>query len=327
MKLRAIKVFSAVMGICFSFPQCGKCQPSPPTTATQAPVQIDTTTGTLHGAVDLPAGRGPFPVVISIAGSGPTDRDGNQPNFKNDSLKMLGQALAARGIAVLRYDRRGIGQSKMPTLKEEDLRFDMLVDDVAGWIRLMRKDKRFGHVGVMGHSEGALVGLLAAKRERVDAYVSLAGAGRKAAEILRKQLGRNLPPALHDQAFPIVAELEAGHTVANIPKELASLFRPSVQPYLISYFKYDPALELGGLLAPTLIVQGTTDLQETVEDAKRLAAGSKNAQLLIVEDMNHTLKHATTLPEQQAAYFDPSVPLSKSLADDVAKFLKGAFSK
>jgi pimeloyl-ACP methyl ester carboxylesterase len=307
-----------------AFPKGGVCQTPEISTC---PVQIETSTGTLHGGIDLPSGKGPFPVVVAVAGSGPTDRDGNQPNAKNDGLKMLGKALASQGIAVLRYDRRGIGQSKMPTLKEEDLRFDMLTDDVAAWIRLLRKDKRFRHVGILGHSEGALVGLLAAKRERVDAYVSLAGAGRKAPEILRKQLGKNVPPALQDQALPILAELEAGHTVAKIPHELAALFRPSVQPYLISYFKYDPAVELSDLKAPALIVQGTTDLQETVEDAKRLASTSKNARLLIVEEMNHTLKHAFTLPQQHAAYFDPSVPLAKGLAEDVAKFLKGAFGK
>jgi pimeloyl-ACP methyl ester carboxylesterase len=278
----------------------------------------------VYGTIDLPGGAGPFPVVVIIAGSGPTDRDGNQPQLKNDGLKMLGRELAARGIAVLRYDRRGIGASRQACLREEDLRFDTLADDAAAWVELLRKDRRFTKVGVVGHSEGSLIGMLAARRAGAGAFVSLAGTGRDAVSGLRAQLARNLPPAykeLNEQSDRIMAELAAGRTVAEVPKLLEALFRPSVQPYLISLFKYDPVREITALQIPVLLVQGTTDMQVLVDDAKLLAAAKPDAEWLEVKEMNHVLKHARTLDEQTAAYTNPEVPLAPGLVDGIAAFL------
>jgi pimeloyl-ACP methyl ester carboxylesterase len=299
----------------------------PASEITAVPIQLDLKVGTLYGVIDLPACAGPFPVVVSIAGSGPTDRDGNQPRLKNDSLKLLGQGLAAQGIAVLRYDRRGIGQSRMTAPKEEDLRIDMLADDVVEWVKLLRKDKRFSRIGIVGHSEGALIGTLAAGRAPADAFVSVAGVGRKMHLVLREQLAKNLPANLKEQSDKIIDELVAGRTVADPPKELASLFRPSVQPFLISKFKYDPAQELARLEMPVLIVQGTTDVQTGVEDAKVLAAAKKGAKLVLIEGMNHTLKKASTQVEQAKAYLDPSLPLAPNLRDEIATFLRQALVK
>ena len=290
-------------------------------------IQLERKTGTIDGTIDLPAGAGHFPIVIIIAGSGPTDRDGNQPGLKNDSLKQLGHGLAAKGIAALRYDRRGIGKSAAVQPSEENLRFEMLAEDVTAWIKLLRQDRRFSRIGVIGHSEGSLVGMLAAKQGEADAFVALAGCGRSAAEVLRWQLAKNLPKALKEKCDPILDELVAGRTVAETPKELAALFRLSAQPYLISYFKYDPSREIARLEIPVLIVQGTTDLQTPMEDAKLLAKAKKGAQLCVIEEMNHVLKRATTLAEQKAAYSDPSVPLEPKLVEEVSAFLGKALGK
>jgi uncharacterized protein len=317
------------------YPNCGLTNanggdkpPSPVVAKISAvPVQLDIKPGTLYGVIDLPAGPGPHPIVVSIAGSGPTDRDGNQPRMKNDSLKLLGQRLAAQGVAVLRYDRRGIGQSRKTAPKEEDLTIDVLADDVVEWIRLLRKDKRFLRIGIAGHSEGALVGTLAARRAPADAFVSVAGVGRKMHVVLREQLAKNLPADLKEKSDKIIDELAAGRLVADPPKDLGALFRPSVQPFLISKFKYDPAQELAKLKMPVLIVQGTTDVQTRVEDAKVLAAAKKDAKLLILEGMNHTLKNTSTQAEQARAYFDPSLPLAPKLAEEIATFLRQALTK
>jgi fermentation-respiration switch protein FrsA (DUF1100 family) len=105
------------------------------------------------------------------------------------------------------------------------------------------------------------------------------------------------------------------------------LFRPSVQPYLISYFKYDPAREIARLQVPVLIIQGTTDLQTPVDEAKRLAGAKKDARLCIIEGMNHVLKRASTAAEQRAAYSDPAVPLEPRLVEEVSAFLSKALGK
>jgi uncharacterized protein len=285
-------------------------------------IQLETKRGTLFGTLDLPAGDCPFPVVVIIAGSGPTDRDGNSALTKNDALKLIGQGLAAKGIAALRYDKRGIAKSTAAGAKEQDLRFEMYADDAAAWVELLRKDKRFTRVGIVGHSEGSLLGMLAAKKAKADAFVSIAGPGRNAPEVLREQLKKNLQGELQKKALEIIDELAAGREVKEAPKELAPLFRASVQPYLISWFKYEPAKEIATLTMPVLIVQGTTDIQVPEGDAKLLAAAKKDAKVSITEGMNHVLKAAATKEEQNAAYTDPAIPLVPGLVDELAAFLK-----
>jgi alpha-beta hydrolase superfamily lysophospholipase len=273
--------------------------------------------------LDLPTTKGPWPVVLVIAGSGPTDRDGNQPQMKNDSLRLVGKALAAHGIAALRYDKRGIGQSAAAGAVEENLRLESYVDDAAAWVRQLRADNRFNKVFILGHSEGSLIGILAAKQVPVDGLVSVSGSGRELATLLRDQLKRNLPANLFEQSSHMIDELVAGRRVKDVPPELVMLFRPSVQPYLMSWLKYDPAKEIAGLKIPILVVQGTTDLQTSAEDAKLLATNNQNARLVTIENMNHVLKNAssTTLIGQAKAYSDPSVPLEPRVVDEVVGFV------
>jgi pimeloyl-ACP methyl ester carboxylesterase len=289
------------------------------------PVTLETPTGAIYGTLELPSGDGPFPVVLIHAGSGPTDRDGNTPQLpgKNNSLKLLAEAMSAQGIASLRYDKRGIAASAKAALKEEDLRFENYIDDAVSWGRQLRQDKRFGKVIYLGHSEGALILLVAAQKLPADGYISVSGAGRPAGVILLEQLRAQAPPDLMKQVEQIVASLNQGHAVANTPAVLAALFRPSVQPYLISWFRYDPAAEMGKLNMPSLILQGDTDVQVQITDARLLKAGQRAASLVIVGGMNHVLKSAPTDPRQQAAsYSDPSLPVVPMLINEVVAFIQ-----
>ena len=289
--------------------------------AIEQPVRLETKTGPLQGSLDLPNGTPPFPVVLIIAGSGPTDRDGNQALMKNDSLKLLGQALASKGIAALRNDKRGIAESAAAAPREEELRFETYVDDALQWVTWLRRDPRFLRIGLIGHSEGSLIGMLAAKQAKIDALISIAGAGRPAPALIREQLATKLPPSLKASSDRILDELVAGRTVTDVPKDLMALYRPNLQPYLISWFKYDPAREIVALEVPMLIVQGTTDLQISVNDAKRLAAAKNDAKLRLIDGMNHVLKHATLPAEQQAAYTDPSLPIEAHAVEEITAFL------
>jgi pimeloyl-ACP methyl ester carboxylesterase len=293
----------------------------------EEPVRLDTGTGILYGTRELPAAKPPYPVVLIIAGSGPTDRDGNSSALpgKNNSLKMLAEALAAHGMASLRYDKRLIGESKIAGLKEDDLRFDMYVDDAVRWGEYLRKDPRFGSLVIAGHSEGSLIGMLAAQKLTANGYVSIAGAGRPAGEIIVEQFSaRPLPDGLMKQVEDTVKELEAGRTVESVPPALASVFRPSVQPYVISWFRYDPAREIAKLKMPVLILQGTTDIQVSVGDAKHLAKANPAAKLVVIEGMNHVLKEVPAAMDKQiASYSDPALPLVTGLASEIAGLFGG----
>ena len=289
------------------------------------PVTLETPTGTVYGTLELPSGGGPFPVVVIHSGSGPTDRDGNTPALpgKNDSLKMLAEAMAGQGIASLRYDKRGIAASAKAGPKEEDLRFDNYIDDAVAWGHQLRKDKRFGKLIYLGHSEGALILCVAAQKLPGDGFISVAGAGRPAGAILVEQLRPQVPPDVMRQVELVVDSLKQGKTVPNPPEALAALFRPSVQPYLISWFRYDPAVEMGKLNMPSLILQGDTDVQVSITDARLLKGGQRAASLAIVNGMNHVLKLAPADPRQQAAsYSDPSLPVVPKLVTEVVAFVQ-----
>jgi pimeloyl-ACP methyl ester carboxylesterase len=288
------------------------------------PVELKTATGTLHGTIDLPPGEGPWPVVLIHPGSGPTDRDGNQPKMKNDSLKMLGHALAAKGIACLRIDKRGIAASARAMGKESDLRIETYAGDVAAWLWQLRTDRRFTKVGLIGHSEGVLIGLLAAQTQEVDAFVSLCGMGRKAGDIIRAQLKGKLPEDLAKRNEEILQALEAGKMVEDVPTALTPLYRKSVQPFVISMLKRDSAVELGKLECPVLVVTGTHDVQVPPSEGDTLAAGSKRARHVTIKNMSHVLKETdktAVIAQHFSVYTDPKIPLHPQLAGELAGFL------
>ncbi len=290
-------------------------------------VELKTPTGTLYGTLDLPPRPGPWPVVLLHPGSGPTDRDGNQRAMKNDSLKLLGEALAARGVACLRVDKRGVGASAKALEKEEDVRFEHYAADAAALVTLLRGDRRFTRVGFVGHSEGAVVGALAGWSVKLDAFVSLCGPGRRLSDVIRDQVKGRLPADLADKNEAILKALEAGTTVADVPTSLAALYRPSVQPYIISLFKHDPAELVGRLDCPVLVVTGTTDLQVPRADGERLAAAKTGTRHVSVKEMSHVLKQTAEmrLPVQAATvYVDPTRPLHPALAGLLAGFLTKA---
>ena len=296
------------------------------TGAQESPVQLQTNTGTLHGTLRLPAGTtGAVPVALIIAGSGPTDRDGNSAHLpgKNNGLQMLAEVLAKQGIASLRYDKRGIAGSMGAGAgrKESDARFTMFVDDAVGWLELLRADTRFSRRIVIGHSEGSLVGLMAAQRSPTSLVVSLAGAGRPIADAIDEQLSRGLPPELLTDARRILTELKAGRAVDSVPPQLFAVFRPSVQPYMMSWLAIDPARELSRLTVPVLVVQGTTDIQISAADAQRLVKDNPHATLEIIEGMNHVLKQVRDTTQPPPSYSDPTLPLHPRLIDVLARFL------
>ena len=273
----------------------------------------------VQGTLLSPKGENQPPLAILIAGSGPTDRNGNQALFKNNSLKYLAEGLAQKGIATFRYDKRVIAQINKATVQEEKMTFEDEVNDALLVINHF-KDK-YKKIILIGHSEGALVGLLVAQKVVVSKFVSISGAGNSSATLIEEQIGKNAPQ-LKEESQKIISQLRKGELVDNISPYLAPVFRKSVQPYLISWFKYEPTKEIAKLQIPILIVQGTNDLQVEDKEAQLLKEAQPKAQLLLIEGMNHVLKKVKTLEENQQSYLNPDLPISGELVEGIASFIK-----
>lgn len=279
----------------------------------------------LQGTLLVPGHKDRPPVILLISGSGPTDRDGNNPMLrgKNDSLKMLAEELAIAGFATVRFDKRGIGQSAGAARSEEELRFQTYVNDVEAWVKLLRGDARFSRVAIIGHSEGSTIGMLAAKNTQVDAFVSLAGPGQSAARILRQQLKDRLPPELVQANESILQSLERGQIYKDVPPALLALYRPSVQAYLMSWLPIVPSEVIAQLTMPVAIFQGDHDIQVSVAEAMYLSKAQPKARVAVLKGMNHILKNVPLDNAQQvASYSDPNLLLDQELLKQLIAFLK-----
>lgn len=293
--------------------------------AVEKNIILTTPTGEIHGILLMPDSEEPCPLVIIIAGSGPTDMNGNTigSELQNNSLKMLAEGLAAKGIASLRYDKRGIGKSQAAIMSEEELRFEHYIDDAAAWADMFIGDRMFSTIAIAGHSEGSLIGMVAAQKSTaVKAYISIAGCGRPAHEVIEEQLNPQ-PEQVRNEAAAINRELLQGRIVEDVPNYLAALYRKSVQPYLISWFRYNPAKEIAKLKIPVLILQGDKDIQVGVKEAERLYLARMFSSFYIIEGMNHVLKHCegNDMLSQLEAYQSPTMPIKQELIEHIARFL------
>ena len=292
--------------------------------ATTEAVQQTNPYGSLKGVLEIPEGCAQT-VVLFVSGTGSQNRDGNAQGSTTDTFKMLAAALRKSGVATLRYDDHGVGESVSAAPPLTEFTFDLEVKDAAGWVQQLRADGRFSKVVIAGHSQGSLAGLLAHQQAPVDKLVSLAGTARPAGQLLIDQVASKLTPDQLTTLKKAIAELEAGKLPGPLPAPLDQLLPTTIQPYMITYMKWDPTQEIKKFGGPLLIVQGTTDRKVKVEDAKALKAAQPNGELSIIENMSHSLKQAThDLAQQKAAQTDPSVPLAAGLVTAVSQFLNEA---
>jgi len=281
----------------------------------------------IYGTLQVPETKDKVPVALMIAGSGPTDRNANGPMINSNAYKMLSDSLNHYGIATLRYDKRGIAKS-VSGQREEEMIFTDFVEDAKGWIELLSKDERFSQVIVIGHSEGSLIGMIASKNNpEVSKFISVAGVGVPADEILKEQLSRNLEsaPEMKSVVFSYIDEIKQGRMVENVPQNLYALFRPSVQPYMISWFKFNPQEEIKKLNIPILILQGTLDIQVSENEAELLYKANPKAKKVIIQNMDHVLKtsKSTDVNEQMTnSYNNPNTPIHKELVEKIVEFIK-----
>lgn len=234
---------------------------------------------------------------------------------------MIAEELLQANIASLRYDKRGVGESIAAANTEAGLIFNDYVTDAISWVKVLRKDQRFSSVGIIGHGEGSLIGMLAAGSSDVDFFVSIAGSGVPADEIILAQLSES-NDAVFNYASSVLAELRKGNTVTDIPGNLQFLFGESAQPYLISWIQYNPSIEIARLDIPVAIIHGTRDIQVPIEQANILAESNPDAALKLIDGMNHILKNA---PEDVnlnlLTYTDPEIPLTEEFTNYLTSFL------
>lgn len=223
-------------------------------------------------------------LAIIIAGSGPTDRNGNQNFLKNNSLKKLAESISNKGIASFRYDKRIVKQIRKGNV-DNDLMFDDFVSDAEDVIKYFKEKETYSKIYVIGHSQGSLVGMLAAK-ENVDGFISLAGAGQNIGDVIVDQV-TNMAPKLGEEAQKVVDKLKKGETTTEYPQALASVFSIDIQPFMINWMQYNPTEIISELKIPTLIVNGTKDLQVSEEEAQLLKDANEDAELKIIKNMNH----------------------------------------
>jgi len=238
--------------------------------------------GTLLIANDIPESA----LVIIIPGSGPTDRNGNQNFLKNNSLKKLADALALEGISSFRYDKRIVKQIRQNNV-DNDIMFDHFVDDAITVLKYFKDKYKFKKIFIAGHSQGSLVGMLAAN-EGADGFISIAGSGQPLDEILLYQINKTAPQ-FNEDTKRIISILKNGQTTDDYPQALASVFRKDIQLFIVNWMQYNPQEVIHTLNMPILIINGTKDLQVTVEEAKLLDNAAKNSTMIIVDNMNHVL--------------------------------------
>jgi alpha-beta hydrolase superfamily lysophospholipase len=234
---------------------------------------------------------------------------------------LLAEALASNGIAVYSYDKRIFSQMASGKLDESSLTFDDFIEDAIEVIDYFKNQKKYHSITIAGHSEGALIGLVAANGN-ANAYIAIAGAGRPIDEVLLEQIGKQAP-FLKEEVEKNLATLKSGNTFELKNQMLASLFRASVQPYMISWIKYHPQNEIKKIKIPTLLINGDKDIQVSVQDAQLLQQAKPDAQLRIIPNMNHVFKEIKgDDAENKAAYTNPELPICTELTSIITTFIR-----
>lgn len=254
--------------------------------------------------------------VMIIAGSGPTDRNCNNPQMKSNAYKYLAEHLASKGISSLRYDKLGVAYST-PSMPEKDFVFSDNVKVAAKVYDFLSQLEGVERIVILGHSEGSTVGMLAAKEVDAHKYISLAGPGYPADEILKTQF-KTLPDTMKADAFLLMDSLKKGMQVSKYIPALAGLFRPTMNNYLIDWFKYDPRNEIAKLEMPVLVIQGDNDIQVSNDNADELARANEKAQKVFIKGVSHVLKQA---PKDFQENYDTYNSPDKDIDEEIKKVL------
>ena len=274
----------------------------------------------IDGTLLIPEQNEANKLAIIIAGSGPTDRNGNQNFLINNSLKKLAEELTNNGIATFRYDKRIVKQIRQGNL-DNNIKFDDFINDASDVITHFKTSNQFSEIFVIGHSQGSLVGMIASQ-DKVNGFVSLAGTGQNIGDVIIEQIN-NTAPMLKEDTEQVVSILKDGKTTNDYPLALYSMFRKDIQHFMISWMAYNPTNIINSLNCPVLIVNGTKDLQVSVKEAELLKRANDNSNIVIIEKMNHVLIEIEGDDlENSKSYNESFRKISPTLIENITNFIK-----
>ncbi len=265
--------------------------------------------------------KNPVPLVIIVGDQGAIDRNGNEPRTRSNAYQQLADSLLSNGVATYRYDKRTFTQMRNRKSSEETL-FSDYITDVNDIISYFKSDKRFSKMYIAGHGQGSLVGMLAID-DHVDGFISINGAGQSIDALIVQQISKQQPglDKVAKETFERVKNSEK--PVIAIERDLYPIIGPQVQPFMKSWMKYDPAVELQKLQIPVLIVNGSKNRMSNPSEAQLLKDTTLDATLEIIEDMNHVLKIVGDDEiEASKSKINPNFPLSTRLVELIVGFVK-----
>jgi pimeloyl-ACP methyl ester carboxylesterase len=280
----------------------------------------------LSGTLTLPADGDAAPALVLLPGSGPTDRDGNQPpGFVTDLLRQIAERLAGEGWASLRFDKRAAHVhlaailAMGPEEQREFLAYEAFVGDARAAIDLLRETEGVdaSRIGILGHSEGGLIALslaneLGAGDDGVRLLVLAATPGRPLADVLRTQIGRQLrvlPESARDKFLAeldrtMAAVIETGHAPDDLTDPgLMALFPPNATKLLQVELALDPAALARSYAGPVLVLQGELDAQVAAVDHSGLLAEAlaeredDRHRVAVIPTASHNFKPVESLGE------------------------------
>lgn len=286
-------------------------------------LKIEVKGGAIFGTLLEPSKNPGSSLVIITAGSGPTDRNGNTPLLegRSDALKALAYSLKDNSIASFRYDQRPSGKS-IKTMKDRTTDINMLVDDLVKCIRYIKQNKNYERIYLIGHSQGAIVSVLAAQKEDVAGVILVTGPGRPIDEIMVEQYA-NIRPDIVNQVKEEMKSIREGRDSVVQDEEMKRVFNEENRSFLRSWMAYDPPKEVRKLKSPICVIYGTSDSQVTPVEIQFYGDIINDRNSKIVNNMNHVLKVSPKdAKENQKRYTDPSYPIHPELVSTIMEFIK-----
>lgn len=285
-------------------------------------VAVKTPAGhTLAGTLTLPKGTSgaqPVGAIVTITGSGPQDRDGTLGIEGFRPFRQIADALARNGIAVLRMDDRGT-QTSGGTFKGSTSA-DFAEDVRAGLAYLRtRAEVRADRLGVIGHSEGAVIAPMVAEKEAtLRAIVLLAGVAEPARSALQFQMKNG-----YEHDTKLTPEMREA-AIASIPAKIDAMV--AADPWMKFFLTYDPAATMVRVKNPVLILTGSRDQQAVPTQVALMAAafekgGNKDVTALVLPDLNHLLVHDTDGFPQNYVKLPPPVMMDNGAVEMIATWL------